>query len=174
MAYGICELVWPKILLKELGKEIKLSESLYCENNVTISIVHSLIIQCMMLELSIFRNTNTSLMNKSGVAKSVPFFLFSFFIFFSLCHFSCPHWDLNLEPPINQPQPFTTKVKPQEQICTLFMETSFQLADVLPKGVTSHLFHMVLGKLGAQYICTNLGGSWKFNFSSPRCTHIYI
>ena len=44
MAYGICELVWPKILLKELGKEIKLSESLYCENNVTISIVHSLII----------------------------------------------------------------------------------------------------------------------------------
>ena len=82
MAYGICELVWPKILLKELGKEVKLSESLYCENNVTISIVHSLIIQCMMLELSIFRNTNTSLMNKSGVAKSVPFFLFSIFFLF--------------------------------------------------------------------------------------------
>lgn len=87
MAYGICELVWPKILVKELGKEVNLSESLYCENNVTINIVHSLIIQCMKLELSIFRNTNTSLMNKSGVAKSVPFFLFSFFIFFFFMSF---------------------------------------------------------------------------------------
>jgi hypothetical protein len=41
MAHGVCETLWLKILLKELGFDSKDSIRLYCDNKVTISIAHN-------------------------------------------------------------------------------------------------------------------------------------
>jgi hypothetical protein len=41
MAHGICELLWLKILLKELGYDCNESISLYCDNKAAISIDHN-------------------------------------------------------------------------------------------------------------------------------------
>jgi hypothetical protein len=41
MAYGICELLWKKILLKKLGYDCKESMSLYCGNKAAINIAHN-------------------------------------------------------------------------------------------------------------------------------------
>jgi hypothetical protein len=41
MAHGICELLWLKILLKELWYDYKDSMRLYCENKVAINITHN-------------------------------------------------------------------------------------------------------------------------------------
>jgi hypothetical protein len=41
MAHGICELLWLKILLKELGYDCNESMSLYCDNKAAINIAHN-------------------------------------------------------------------------------------------------------------------------------------
>jgi hypothetical protein len=41
MAHGVCETLWLKILLKELGFEAKDCMRLYCDNKVAISIAHN-------------------------------------------------------------------------------------------------------------------------------------
>jgi len=43
MARGVCELLWLKILLKELGFDSKDSMRLYCDNKATINIAHNLV-----------------------------------------------------------------------------------------------------------------------------------
>jgi hypothetical protein len=41
LAHGICELLWLKILLKELGYDSKDLMRLYCDNEVAINIAHN-------------------------------------------------------------------------------------------------------------------------------------
>jgi hypothetical protein len=41
MVHGICELLWLKIQLKELGYDCKESMSLYYDNKATINIAHN-------------------------------------------------------------------------------------------------------------------------------------
>jgi hypothetical protein len=41
MAHGVCEILWLKILLKELGFDSKDSLRLYCDNKAAISIAHN-------------------------------------------------------------------------------------------------------------------------------------
>jgi hypothetical protein len=41
MAHGICELLWLKILLKELEYDYKDSMRLYCDNKAAINIAHN-------------------------------------------------------------------------------------------------------------------------------------
>jgi hypothetical protein len=41
MAHGVCETLWLKILLKELGFESKDCMQLYCDNKVAISVAHN-------------------------------------------------------------------------------------------------------------------------------------
>ena len=43
MTHGICELLWLKILLKELRYDCKESMSLYCDNKAAINIAHHLV-----------------------------------------------------------------------------------------------------------------------------------
>ena len=41
MAHGVCEILWLKILLKELGFDSKDSVRFYCDNKAAISIAHN-------------------------------------------------------------------------------------------------------------------------------------
>ena len=41
MAHGICEILWMKILLKELGYDSKDPIKLFCDNKATINIAHN-------------------------------------------------------------------------------------------------------------------------------------
>jgi hypothetical protein len=41
MAHGVCEILWLKILLKELGFDSKDSVRLYCDNKAAISIAYN-------------------------------------------------------------------------------------------------------------------------------------
>lgn len=43
MANGICELLWLKMLLYEIGFSVKEPMSLFCDNKVAISIIHELV-----------------------------------------------------------------------------------------------------------------------------------
>ena len=43
MALGICELLWLKILLKELEYDFKEPMRLYCDNKAVINIAHNLV-----------------------------------------------------------------------------------------------------------------------------------
>ena len=41
MALGICELIWIKGIIKELGVEIEGPMKLYCDNKAAITIAHN-------------------------------------------------------------------------------------------------------------------------------------
>lgn len=43
MAHGICELLWPKMLLAELGFPMKGLTNLFCDNKAVISIAHDIV-----------------------------------------------------------------------------------------------------------------------------------
>lgn len=43
MTQGICELMWLRILFKELQVNVKMPIRLYCDNKITISIAHNLV-----------------------------------------------------------------------------------------------------------------------------------
>ena len=43
VAYGICELLWLKLLLTELKVSVNLPMKLYCDNKAALSIEHNLV-----------------------------------------------------------------------------------------------------------------------------------
>ena len=43
MTQGICDLMWLRILFKELQVNVETPIRLYCDNKTTISIVHNLV-----------------------------------------------------------------------------------------------------------------------------------
>jgi hypothetical protein len=41
MTHGVCDMLWLKILLKELGHDSKYSMRLYCDKKAAINIAHN-------------------------------------------------------------------------------------------------------------------------------------
>lgn len=103
MAHGVCELLWLKILLQELGFECKVPMRLYCDNKAAINIAHN-----------------------------------------PVQHDRTKHIEVDRH--------FIKEKLSSGEICTPYMRTEDQLADIWTKGVPSKVFHDVLAKLGMRDI----------------------
>lgn len=103
MAQGVCEILWLKILLTELGFDSKDSMRLYCDNKAAISIAHN-----------------------------------------PVQHDRTKHVDIDRH--------FIKEKLREGIICTPYVKTGEQLADLLTKGVSSGTLHSTLFKLGMRDI----------------------
>jgi hypothetical protein len=103
MAHGICEMLWLKAILKELGVHSKDPIKLYCDKKVAISIVHN-----------------------------------------PVQHDRTKHVEVDRH--------FIKEKLREGLICTPFVRTENQLADILTKGVVSKIFNLALDKLGIRDI----------------------
>ena len=109
IAQGICELLWIKIILINLGITLKEPMRLYCDNQAAINIAHN--------------------PNHHDQTKHVEIDR----------HFIKEKLDIGL-------------------ICTPYVPSSKQLADILTKGQPSSTFYTILDKLGLQNI---FAPSWE-------------
>lgn len=103
MSQGICELIWIKILLRDLKLGTPETMRLYCDNKAAISIAHNPVQHDRTKHVEIDRHFIKEKLN-SGV------------------------------------------------ICTPFVKTSEQLADIFTKGLGSRPHHFILNKLGMRDI----------------------
>jgi hypothetical protein len=103
MAHGICEMLWLKAILKELGVHSKDPMKLYCDNKAAISIAHN-----------------------------------------PIQHDRTKHVEVDRH--------FIKEKLTEGLICTSFVRTENQLADILTKGVSSKIFNSALDKLGIRDI----------------------
>jgi hypothetical protein len=103
MAQGVCEILWLKILLTELGFDSKDSMRLYCDNKAAISIAHNPIQHDRNKHVEIDRHFIKEKL-KEGI------------------------------------------------ICTPYVKTREQLADMLTNGVSGGTLHSALSKLGMRDI----------------------
>lgn len=103
MAHGVCELLWLKSLLKELGFDNKEPMKLYCDNKAAINIAHNPVQHDRTKHVEVDR------------------------------HFIKEKLDAGV-------------------ICTPFVKTGNQLADILTKGVPNGVLHSFLTKLGIRNI----------------------
>ena len=103
MAHGICEMLWLKAMLKELGVHSKDLMKLYYDNKVAISIAHN-----------------------------------------PVQHDRTKHVEVDRH--------FIKEKLTEGLICTPFVRTENQLADILTKGVLSKIFNSALNKLGIRDI----------------------
>ena len=99
----MCELLWVKIVLLDLGLEPKDSMKLYCDRKAAISIAHNPVQHDRTKHVEIDRHFIKENLN-SG------------------------------------------------KICTPFVKSGEQLADVLTKGLACRPFHFILSKLGMRDI----------------------
>jgi hypothetical protein len=99
MAHGVCELLWLKSLLKELGFDNKEPMKLCCDNKAAINIAHNPVQHDRTKHVEVDR------------------------------HFIKEKLDAGV-------------------ICTPFVKTSNQLADILTKGVPNVVLHSFLTKMG--------------------------
>uniref|UniRef100_A0A2N9J1M4 Integrase catalytic domain-containing protein n=1 Tax=Fagus sylvatica TaxID=28930 RepID=A0A2N9J1M4_FAGSY len=103
MAHGICEMLWLKAMLKELGVHSKDPMKLYCDNKAAISIAHN-----------------------------------------PVQHDRTKHVEVDRH--------FIKEKLTEGLICTPFVRTENQLADILTKGVSNKIFNSALDKLGIRDI----------------------
>ncbi|CAL2268732.1 unnamed protein product [Prunus armeniaca] len=103
MAHGVCELLWLKILFRDLRITIQGPMRLFCDNKAAISIAHN-----------------------------------------PLQHDRTKHIEIDRH--------FIKEKLSQGLICTPYVKTNDQLADILTKGVSSKVFESSLAKLGIQDI----------------------
>uniref|UniRef100_A0A2N9EW46 Integrase catalytic domain-containing protein n=1 Tax=Fagus sylvatica TaxID=28930 RepID=A0A2N9EW46_FAGSY len=103
MAYGICEMLWLKAMMKELGVHSKDPMKLYCDNKAAISIAHN-----------------------------------------PVQHDRTKHVEVDRH--------FIKEKLTEGLICTPFVRTENQLADILTKGVSNKIFNSALDKLGIRDI----------------------
>ena len=101
MAAGVCELLWVKIILKDLKVQRSKPMKLYCDNKSAISIAHNPVQHDQTKHIEIDK------------------------------HFIKEKLDSGL-------------------ICTPYVPTGHQLADVLTKGLYSNVFHKNISKLGIE------------------------
>ncbi|GMP59362.1 hypothetical protein CsSME_00022664 [Camellia sinensis var. sinensis] len=98
MAQGVCELLWIKLLLSDLGIDQTDSMRLYCDNKAAINIAHN-----------------------------------------PVQHDRTKHVEIDRH--------FIKEKLTSGTICTPFVQSGEQLADILTKGVRNKPFHDILGKL---------------------------
>ncbi|BBH03624.1 hypothetical protein Prudu_014548 [Prunus dulcis] len=103
MAHGVCELLWLKILFRDLRITIQGPMRLFCDNKAAISIAHN-----------------------------------------PVQHDRTKHIEIDRH--------FIKEKLSQGLICTPYVKTNDQLADILTKGVSSKVFESSLAKLGIQDI----------------------
>ena len=103
IAQGVCELLWIKIILTNLGITLKEPMRLYCDNQATINIAHNLVHHDRTNHMEIDR------------------------------HFIKERLGIRL-------------------ICTPYVPSSKQLADILTNDQPSSTFYTILDKLGLQNI----------------------
>ncbi|GAV67652.1 hypothetical protein CFOL_v3_11157 [Cephalotus follicularis] len=103
MALGVCELIWLKRLLNDLGITHESSMRLFYDNKVVISITHNLVQHDKMKHIEVDRS-------------------------------------------------FFREKLDQNVICTPFVKSKDQLADVLTKALGPIVFHPLVCKLGIQDI----------------------
>jgi hypothetical protein len=103
MAHGVCEILWLKILLKELGFDSKDFVCLYCDNKAAINIAHNPVQHDRTKNVEIDRH-------------------------------------------------FIKEKLREGTICTPYVKTGEQLADILTKGVARGVLHSALCKLGMRDI----------------------
>lgn len=103
MAHGICELLWLKIILTDLGIKWEGTMKLYCDNKSAINIAHNPVQHDRTKHVEVDR------------------------------HFIKEKLDSGL-------------------ICTPYVSTEGQLADILTKGLASHSFQTITSKLGMENI----------------------
>ena len=103
MAHGICEILWMKILLREIGYDSKDPIKLFCDNKAAINIAHNPVLHDWTKHMEIDRN-----FIKEKLRKGI--------------------------------------------ICTPYVRTGDQLADILTKGAATNHFHRILDKLGMRDI----------------------
>ena len=103
MAHGICEILWMKILLRELGYDSKDPINLFCDNKAAINIAHNPFLNDRTKHIEIDRH-----FIKEKLRKGI--------------------------------------------ICTPYVRTGDQLANILTKGVATNHFHKFLDKLGMREI----------------------
>ena len=101
MAQGVCELLWLKIILKDLKIKWDGSMRLYCDNKSPISIAHNPIQHDRTKHIEVDRHFIKEKL-KSGL------------------------------------------------ICTPYVSTQSQLADVLTKGLSGSIFESVVSKMGME------------------------
>ena len=99
MAHGVCEMLWLKAMMKELGVHSKDPRKLYCDNKAAISIAHN-----------------------------------------PVQHDRTKHVEVDRH--------FVKEKLTEGLICTSFVRTENQLANILTKGVSSKIFNSTLDKLG--------------------------
>ncbi|CAL5350327.1 unnamed protein product [Camellia sinensis] len=103
MAQGVCELLWIKLLLSDLGIAQTDSMRLYCDNKAAINIAHN-----------------------------------------PVQHDRTKHVEIDRH--------FIKEKLTSGTICTPFVQSGDQLADILTKGLGNKPFHDILGKLGMRDI----------------------
>ncbi|KAK2974430.1 hypothetical protein RJ640_011327 [Escallonia rubra] len=103
MAQGICELLWLKIILKDLKIKLKTPMKLYCDNKSAINIAHN-----------------------------------------PIQHDRTKH--------VEADRHFIKEKLESGLICTPYISTKGQLADILTKGLASSAFYRIVSKLGMENI----------------------
>ena len=103
MAHGICEILWMKILLRELGYDSTDPIKLFCDNKAAINMAHNPVLHDWTKHNEIDKH-----LIKEKLHKGI--------------------------------------------ICTPYVRTRDQLANIFTKGVATNHFHKILDKLGMRDI----------------------
>ena len=125
MAHGICEILWMKILLRELGYDSKDPIKLFCDNKAAINIAHNPFLNDRTKHIEIDRH-----FIKEKLRKGI--------------------------------------------ICTPYVRTGDQLADILTKGVATNHFQKFLDKLGMREIYASAWGGVLTDSMYGMCGKLYM
>ena len=125
MAHGICEILWMKILLRELGYDNKDPIKLFCDNKAAINIAHNPFLNDRTKHIEIDRH-----FIKEKLRKGI--------------------------------------------ICTPYVRTGDQLANILTKGVATNHFHKFLDKLGMREIYASAWGGVLTDSMYGMCGKLYM
>ena len=125
MAHGICEILWMKILLRELGYDSKDPIKLFCDNKAAINMAHNPVLHDWTKHNEIDKH-----LIKEKLHKGI--------------------------------------------ICTPYVRTRDQLANIFTKGVATNHFHKILDKLGMRDIYASARGGVLIDSMYGMCGKLYM